>query len=224
MILFCGFRRIRRSRNEGFTLTELLVVIAILAILAALAVALVPELIRRSEQPDALAKTRAMGTAVLLYASDHRGMLPTLFPGQVLEYEAGRGGRIVTECADYLPLNTNVGKYLVRSLMPRAYARLRDPADQNLMRVWVMNASVISGDAEIKPFGVLGPPGQPPTNPESMARVLQGNTPWMMTTADRLQTNVVSASWRAFAPPFPPLGKYRATFNFDGSAGLEKIP
>ncbi len=221
---FCKFRNMHFCyRNQGFTLTELLVVTAILAILASVAVAVVPEIIRRSEQPDALAKTRKMGAAALLYAADHHGVLPPLFPGQVLEYEAGRRGRIVTECAEYLQIDTNSEKYLVRSLMPRAYARLRDPADQNVLRVWVMNSSIVSGDGEIKPFGTLGPPGQPPTNSSPLARIFPNNL-WMISTADRQQTNVASASWRANTPPVPPLGNYRAIFRFDGSAGLEKIP
>lgn len=220
----CTFRNIPlHARKKGFTLTELLVVIALVAILASVVGALMPDLISRSERPDALAKTRRMGAAVLLYAADHHGVLPPLFPGQVLEYEAGRGGRIVTECAAYLQIDTSQQRYLVRSLMPRAYARLRDPADQNLLRVWVMNSSIVSENGEIRPFGTLGPPGQPPTNSAPLARIFPNNL-WMISTADRLHTNVASASWRANAPPFPPLGNYRAIFRFDGSAGLEKTP
>lgn len=164
-----------------------------------------------------------MGTAVLLYAVDRHGVLPPLFPGQVLEYEAGRGGRIVTECAEYLQLDTNTEKYLVRSLMPRAYTRLREPANQNVMRVWVMNSSINTGDDEVKPFGTLGAPGDPPTNPAPLARMSTNNL-WMISTADRLHTNVASASWQANAPALPPLRDYRAVFRFDGSAELEKIP
>jgi prepilin-type N-terminal cleavage/methylation domain-containing protein len=219
--LLQGMRRPRVRR--AFTLVELLVVLAILAILISLAVTLIPDLIRRSERSDALAKTRTMGTAVLLYAADHQGRLPPLFPGQVLEYEPGRGGRIVTECAEYLQITAGPEKYLVRTLLPRAYARLREPANQNTMRVWVMNASINSGGDEIKPFGTLGPPGLPPTNTVPLARIFPQNL-WMISTADRMQPNVVSASWRDSAPPLPPLGDFRAVFRFDGSAELENIP
>jgi prepilin-type N-terminal cleavage/methylation domain-containing protein len=213
----------RYPLKRAFTLVELLVVLAILAILISIAVNAIPDLIHRAERSDALAKTRTMGTAVLLYAADHQGQLPPLFPGQVLEYEPGRGGRIVTECAEYLQLTRSPEKYLVRSLLPKAYARLREPADQNTMRVWVMNSMINSGDEEIRPFGTLGPPGLPPTNPAPLARIFPHNL-WMISTADRQQPNVASASWRASAPPLPPLGNYRAVFHFDGSAGLENIP
>jgi prepilin-type N-terminal cleavage/methylation domain-containing protein len=219
---FCQGMR-RHGVQRAFTLVEMLVVLAILAILISLAVTMIPDLIRRAERSDALAKTRTMGTAVLLYAADHQGQLPPLFPGQVLEYEPGRGGRIVSECVEYLQIAASPEKYLVRSLLPRAYARLREPADQNAMRVWVMNSTINSGENEIKPFGTLGPPGLPPTNTAPLARISPHNL-WMISTADRMHPNVANATWRASAPPLPPLGDYRAVFRFDGSAGLENIP
>ena len=85
---------------RAFTLVELLVAIAIIAILAGLALTALPAMRQRADQADALAKIRTMGSAVLTYPADHDGRLPPLWPGQVLEYQAGRGGRIVTECPD----------------------------------------------------------------------------------------------------------------------------
>ena len=101
------------SRSTAFSLVELLVTMAIIGVLAVLAATVLPSLTQRAERADALAKTRTMGQAVLSYVPDHAGKLPPLFPGQVLEYEAGRGGRIVTECADYLGINQAEEKHLV---------------------------------------------------------------------------------------------------------------
>ena len=100
---------------------------------------------------------------MLQYPADHGGKLPPLFPGQVLEYEEGRGGRIVTECAAYLGVPTSPPKYLVFSLMPRAYARQTIPADRAQMRVWVMNTKLTNSGAVINPFGRVTTPGEPPT-------------------------------------------------------------
>ncbi|MFM8683918.1 MAG: prepilin-type N-terminal cleavage/methylation domain-containing protein, partial [Chthoniobacterales bacterium] len=86
----------------AFTLVELLVTIAVVAVLAALAAGTVPGLIVPADGAGAWGKIRQTGAAVLHYPADHNGALPPLFPGQVLEYEEGRGGRIVTECAAYL--------------------------------------------------------------------------------------------------------------------------
>ena len=209
--------------GRAFTIVELLVVIAIIAVLAGLALTALPAVQQRADRADALAKTRTMGQAVLSYVPDHAGKLPPLFPGQVLEYEADRGGRIVTECADYLGINQAEPKYLVTSLLPRAYARQKVPANPAQMRVWVMNSTVTNNGTTTNPFGSVTTPGQPPTGNTAFAALDGVGSVWMMSTADQKQPNVTSAPWRANAPPEPPLGDVRAVFRFDGSAGLIKI-
>jgi prepilin-type N-terminal cleavage/methylation domain-containing protein len=208
---------------RAFTIVELLVVIAIVAVLAGLAVTAMPGLMECAARADVVAKTRTMGQAVLQYVPDHAGKLPPLFPGQVLEYEAGRGGRIVTECADYLRINQAEGKYLVTSLMPRAYARQTIPANPAQMRVWVVNGTMKNKDGSTYPFGSVTTPGQPPTGNMTLAAVADIASQWMVSTADQEQPNVATASWKANAPPKPPLGNVRAVFRFDGSAGLVNI-
>ncbi len=209
---------------RAFTLVELLVVIAIIAVLAGLAMTALPALQQRADRADALAKTRTMGQAVLSYVPDHAGKLPPLFPGQVLEYEADRGGRIVTECADYLGINQTEPKYLVTSLLPRAYARQTVPANPAQMRVWVMNSTLTNNDGTTtNPFGSVTTPGQPPTGNTTLAALAGAGSQWMMSTADQEQPNVASAPWKANAPRKPPLGEVRAVFRFDGSAGLVNI-
>ena len=209
--------------RRAFTIVELLVVVAIIAVLAGLALTALPGLQERIDRADALAKTRTMGQAVLSYVPDHAGKLPPLFPGQVLEYEADRGGRIVTECADYLNINQTEPRYLVTSLLPRAYARQKVPANPAQMRVWVMNSTVTNNGTRTNPFGSVTTPGQSPTGNTALA-ALDGIGPvWMMSTADQRQPNVVAAPWKANSPPEPPLGGVRGVFRFDGSAALIKI-
>lgn len=204
----------------AFTLVELLVTIAVVAVLAALAAGTVPGLIARADGADALGKIRQTGAAVLHYPADHNGMLPPLFPGQVLEYEEGRGGRIVTECAAYLGIEPRSGKYLVTPLIPRAYARLNEPKDKNAMRVFVMNTAMTNNGAVINPFGRVTTPGKPPTGNTPLASLAGSGNPWMMSTADQQQPNVVSAPWRNNTPKDPPLGNKRAVFRFDGAGEL----
>jgi hypothetical protein len=200
-----------------------LVTLTILGVLAVLAAAVVPSVTARAERADALGKIRTMGTAVLQYAPDHGGLLPPLFPGQVLEYERGRGGRIVTECAAYLSLPPEPARYLAVQLMPRAYARLDAPADKNALRVYVMNTAVTNRGAVVNPFGRVTTPGQPPTANTTLAALAGAEAAWMMSTADQTQPAVAAAPWKNNTPIRPPLGSVRAIFRFDGSAGFATI-
>ena len=212
-----------RPHHAAFTLVELLVTMTILGVLAVLAIAVVPSVTARAERADALAKIRTMGTAVLQYTPDHGGLLPPLFPGQVLEYERGRGGRIVTECAAYLGLPAEPARYLAVQLMPRAYARLDAPADKNALRVYVMNTAVTNRGAVVNPFGRVTTPGQPPTANTTLAALAGAEAAWMMSTADQTQPAVAAAPWKNNTPVNPPLGDVRAVFRFDGSAGLVPV-
>jgi len=209
--------------RAAFTLIELLVVIAIIAVIAGAIASIAPRMADSAASADALAKIRQMGAAVLHYPSDHNGLLPPLFPGQVLEYEEGRGGRIVTECASYLGIEPRSGKYLVTPLMPRAYARLDEPKDKSAMRVYVMNAAITNNGTAVNPFGRVTTPGKPPTGNAPLASLAGAGQHWMMSTADQKQSNVASASWRNNTPPEPPLGNKRAVFRFDGAAELQEI-
>jgi len=206
--------------RAAFTLVELLVVVAILAVLAGAAAGVVPRIVDRAASADALGKIRQLGAAVLHYPSDHNGMLPPLFPGQVLEYEEGRGGRIVTECADYLGIEPQTGKYLVTPLVPHAYARLDEPKDKNAMRIYVMNTAITNSGRVINPFGRVTTPGKPPTGNTTLASLAGAGNAWMMSTADQKQPNVAAAPWRNNTPPEPPLGNKRAVFRFDGAGEL----
>lgn len=209
-----------RTSAPGFSLVELMVSLGIVALLAALATAGASAIMKRGDRADALAKTRTMGVAVLSYAADHGGVLPPLFPGQVLQYESGRGGRIVTECAGYLGLATGAENFFAAQLLPRAYGRVNQPADRSQMRVWVMNTSITNGGAVIRPFGRVAADGQTPVENLPIARVATIPGLWMMSSADQRQPQVAVAPWRANAPPDPPTGNCRAVFNFDGTAPL----
>lgn len=209
--------------RAAFSLIELLVTVAIVAVLASMASAFLPGMIARADSADALAKMRQMGGAVLHYPSDHNGFLPPLFPGQVLEYEAGRGGRIVTECATFLGIDGEDGKHLVTPLMPRAYGRLSEPKDKNALRVYVMNTAITNGSTVLNPFGRVTTPGKPPTGNTPLSALAGASASWMMSTADQKQPNVAVASWKNNTPAEPPLGNKRAIFRFDGSAGLDEV-
>jgi prepilin-type N-terminal cleavage/methylation domain-containing protein len=77
-------------RRQGFTLIELLVVIAIIAILAALLFPVFAQVREKGRQTSCLSNLKQLGTAMLMYASDHDGAFPVVLgrqPGQTRAYE-----------------------------------------------------------------------------------------------------------------------------------------
>ena len=79
-------RMIRRKRSGGFTLIELMIVIAIIAILAAI---LVPNFIRARAQGQFTAcksNLKNIGTAMEMYSTDASGRYPTNLAGLTPNY------------------------------------------------------------------------------------------------------------------------------------------
>ena len=68
--------RQRTNSPEGFTLVELLTVIAIIGVLAAILIPVVGKVRENAQRASDLANIRSIGQAALVYAQEHNGSLP----------------------------------------------------------------------------------------------------------------------------------------------------
>ncbi len=68
--------------RRGFTLTELIVVIAIIAVLAVIAIPVSSRVIQSGKATGCLSNLHQIGAALNLYLGDHNQMMPTLQAGR----------------------------------------------------------------------------------------------------------------------------------------------
>jgi prepilin-type N-terminal cleavage/methylation domain-containing protein len=80
MLLFASLHRTERRRPSGFTLVELLVVIAVLAILAGILFPVFAKARSRARVSTALSNLRQIGTALHMYTADYDEHLPNRWP------------------------------------------------------------------------------------------------------------------------------------------------
>lgn len=211
----------RYSARCGFTLTELLIVLAVLAVLVGLVSAALPHVLGLGDRVDSIQRLRGLGKAVELYAADHGDRFPgPLWPGQVPEFDPAREGRLVRELADYLGIERKPAPYLVESFIPRATRRAMGTQNLREIRVYVVRPEVEVDGKPLRPFGLLTGPRAEPLSRGELARMPQG-LEWMVAEADQKHPVVSGAPWRSFTPAEPLHHGKRAVLMFDGSVRME---
>ncbi len=220
----------QRFRERAFTLLELLAVLAICTALATLGLGVGGRALKEADKADSVARLRTLGNAIHLYAGEHDQALPgPLWPGQVMEYDPARDGRIVRDLAPYLDIAHRDAPYLVQRMIPNAYRRNPPSGRMTDLRIYVVNASIMLEGQTVTPFGTLITASTGETvktsDPLRLNRLdkLPGNERWMLSETDQKHPSVAAAPWRASTPALPLHDGFRAVLNFDGSANLERV-
>ncbi len=76
-------------KRRGFTLTEMLIVLAVIGTLAGIGIPLARSFIARSREAACLNNLRSLGVGLESYLQDHNSILPTLAAGRASKSEEG---------------------------------------------------------------------------------------------------------------------------------------
>lgn len=147
-----------RSGRRGFTLLELLVVVAILSILISLLLPVVQSSLNKASVLRAMSNFRQLGVAINLYAADSNDQLPgPFYRGQRSGYRSGLPNGIGARLWEYMELEEPTADYRPVPLLmvPALKSWKYDTSDYKAAYATNKGIQPKSG-AVIEPFGDTG--------------------------------------------------------------------
>lgn len=221
--------------RDGFTLTELLVVIGIIVVLAGVLFPLTRNFVRKAESIQCVSNLKEIGVGVTLYASDRGGILPgPLLSQQSPRYSTSQaadvrwaGGKLVVYLAPYLETRSD---WTRGEKSPFACPAWNKEVESETSASYMLNQFVyVNGvyqspsQATALPWGYASSVNtKPPGNIgllTSVASKMGGRTfsdssTWMLKDADR-----GSISYDSALPAAPVHGNFRNALFYDLHVG-----
>lgn len=201
-----------RACRPGFTLLELLVVVAIIGILAAILMPAIGTVRSRASSAECAAQLRQVGTGWQMYLQDHGNILPTSHLGDPFSGQGPYYNR------DPRRIQAHIGPYLEIE-EASTWSTSEDKMSFTELLSWDAwqgarrgpGPSII-GNLPIK-LTNSPDPVKPPWG-KSISLIENPSDSPMYTEADAVL--VPSAGWSQFLPEQPVHGGYRNTLFFDG--------
>jgi len=142
--------------NQGVSLPELLAAMGLVGVLATVAVPCYAAFLRNADDAKCLSNLRQIGTAILIYTSDHDGFLPG--PLNSAQYPWWpHYSQLCTYVADYLPIDKSHFKRREDVFLCPAYKRAMLALGKEIgaSPVYMVNIEVPirNGAAFVTPFG-----------------------------------------------------------------------
>ncbi|GEM_PF-5952658 len=215
-------RQPRPIRRNGFTLIEILVVVAIIAVLAALAFPAIKNSMRTADRVDAITRMRQVGSAIQSYTGDHDATLPgPLYSGQTPRYGVSSTNDLGFLLWQYLGTPAPAAGIIRISppLAPKAYVRFSPRGEAT---AFYMNVDVQIHGASINPWGVRNDASKPPSKVFSLSDPGLTAT-WAMQDVDKTGVPSKVGTWYATLPKEPLYNPYRLKLYFDWHVAVEPL-
>lgn len=211
-------RRRPGPARRGFTLIELMVVVAVIAVLAGI---LLPALARAKEkayQSNCLSNLKQIGLAINMYATENDDSLPgPVFAGARASYDKNSSQELIWFIADYLgsPHPGNETAVSPIFICPGYAHKAPDIGSMVGRKCYLLNDDVDPDPANrIPPFGYPVPPQSEPLKLSAFGNDLPPSSVFAVVDVDKANVNP-TVSWWSDLPYEPVHGPVRNQLFFD---------
>lgn len=214
------------GNRRGFTLVELLVVIAVIAILAGLLLPVLAKAKQRASQTVCASNLKQVGHAMQMYADDNEDSLPgPTWTGARASYEDGSDNELMYYLATYLGYPAPTDKTRIVEVFVCPGYRRQAPAVTSMEgRIcFLLNSDVDPNPAEqVRPFGYPDPQIKP-IRLTAVGNYGSPATLFATTDVDKINVPNPTVGWWSDLPYKPVHGKARNELYFDWHVGNKPV-